>query len=130
MWMLDNNTVSDLLKAMPAVLTRLAAVPVGSVCLSAVTAGELHYGLAKRPDKRALHAAVQQLLLRVPVLPWTQAVAEEYGLLRASLESKGRTLGALDMMIAAHAKQSGCVLVSNDAAFSQVDHLNVEDWRR
>ena len=127
-YMLDTNIVSHLLKGHAVVAQRVAAVPMPSLCISAVTAGELHFGLAKRPDARRLHTAVTELFRRVDTLPWDSVVAETYGHLRTSLASRGRVLGALDMMIAAHALHGRAVLVSNDRAFSQIQGLPVEDW--
>lgn len=129
-WMLDTNAVSDLLNGEPGVQQRLAGTHVGEVYLSAVTAGELNYGLAKRPGKARLHEAVRQLLLHMQVADWTVGVAETYGQLRSELEAKGRTLAALDTMIAAHAKHLNLTLVSNDKALQQIPDLAVEDWRR
>lgn len=126
--MLDTNSVSHLLKQHPAVLQRVVTAPIASLCLSAITEAELRYGLAKRPDARKLHTAVGQLLLRLDILPWDNDAAQTYGMVRASLERQGKVLAPLDMLIAAHAMASGCILVSNDKAFSQVNSLDLEDW--
>jgi tRNA(fMet)-specific endonuclease VapC len=64
----------------------------------------------------------------VEVLPWDGTVAVRYGALRADLERQGRTLGAIDLLIAAHALTVQAVLVSNDRAFRQVEGLVLEDW--
>ena len=58
-YMLDTNIVSHLLKKHPSVARRVVAVPIASLCISAITQGELLFGLAKRPDAAALHAAVR-----------------------------------------------------------------------
>jgi tRNA(fMet)-specific endonuclease VapC len=50
--------------------------------------------------------------------------------MRAELERLGKTLGALDMMIGAHALSLGAVLISNEQAFRSVPGLNLEDWTR
>lgn len=129
--MLDTNMVSHIVKGtFPAVRERLVAVPIGQICISAVTQGELMFGIAKRPEAKRLHAAVHEFLLRVDVLPWDSAAAESYGVLRADLESQGKPLGNLDMMIAAHAVSTHAVLVTNDQAFQKVQHLQVVDWTK
>jgi tRNA(fMet)-specific endonuclease VapC len=115
------------MKKHPVVRKRLAAVPVGDVCVSAITAGELRYGLAKRPSARRMKAA-QELLARIDVLPWTNEVTERYAPLRAELEASGKVLAPLDMQIAAHAVSGNHVLVTDDMAFSQVKQLNIADW--
>jgi tRNA(fMet)-specific endonuclease VapC len=127
-YLLDTNTVSHLIKRHPQATQCLLAVPMHSVCISAITAGELAFGLAKRPEAVALKAAVNEFLRRVEVLPWDEAVAQTYGTLRAQLQRQGTPLAALDMQIAAHAWHAKAVLVSSDAAFLQVGQLEIENW--
>lgn len=126
--MLDTNTVSHLIKEHPAVARRVVAVPMASLCISAITEGELFFGLAKRPDAKRLHLAVREFLRRVNVLPWDSAVAEHYGTVRAGMARQGKILGPLDLLIAVHALSTGAVLVTNDQTFKQVAGLQIEDW--
>jgi tRNA(fMet)-specific endonuclease VapC len=128
LYLLDTNTVSHLIKRHPQATQHLLAVPMHSVCISAITAGELAFGLAKRPEAVALKAAVNEFLRRVEVLPWDDAVAQTYGTLRAQMQSKGASLSALDMQIAAHALQLKAALINSDKAMAQVPDLLVEDW--
>jgi tRNA(fMet)-specific endonuclease VapC len=51
-----------------------------------------------------------------------------YGQERAKLQSKGLSLSALDMMIAAHAKAVGAVLVTNDQTLLKLAGLKTQDW--
>ncbi len=127
-YMLDTNTVSHLLNKHPAVARRVVAVPITSLCLSAITQGELLFGLAKRPDAKTLHDAVRELLRRVDVLPWNAAAAEVYGPTRAATQREGRVLAPMDLLIGSHALSIDAVLVSNDRSFGQLPGLLVEDW--
>ena len=130
LYMLDTNTVSHLIKRQPQAIARLLHVPMHNVCISAITAGELAFGLAKRPQAMALREAVNEFLRRAEVMLWDDAVAQTYGTLRAELQKNGRPLAALDLQIAAHALHLKATLVSNDKAFAQVGGLAVEDWVR
>jgi tRNA(fMet)-specific endonuclease VapC len=130
-YLLDTNIASDAIKGQPAqVRQRLVSLPMRSVAISAVTQGELIYGLAKRGNPAALGTLIHEFLIRVEVLPWTAAVANTYGALWAGCAARGVSLGALDMMIAAQAVATGAVLVTRDkAAFSQLGSgLGVENW--
>lgn len=127
-YMLDTNTVSHLLKGHPAVARRLIAVPMTSLCISAITEGELLFGLAKRPAAKQLHVAVREFLKRVDVLPWDSVAAEHYGIVRANMASQGKVLSPLDLLIATHALSVDAVLVTNDQAISQMPNLHLEDW--
>ena len=127
-YMLDTNTVSHLLRKHPAVMQRVVAAPITALCISAITQGELLFGLARRPGATALHDAVWQFLRRVDVLPWDAATSEVYGRARADSHSQGRVLAPMDLLIGTHALSIGAVLVTSDRAFAQLSGLSIEDW--
>lgn len=127
-YMLDTNMVSHFIKGDHNVRNKVISVSMSDLAISVITEGELLFGLAKRPDAKMLSIVVHEFLIRVDVLPWDSAVAACYGILRADLQRKGRILGNLDLLIAAHALSLGIVLITNDRAFSQIDGLKIEDW--
>ena len=127
-YMLDTNTVSHLLKRHPVVARRVVAVPITSLCISAITQGELLFGLARRPDATTLHTAVWEFLRRVDVLPWDAATAQFYGTARAVTQREGRVLAPMDLLIGSHALSIEAVLVTNDRALGQLPGLSIEDW--
>lgn len=127
-YMLDTNAVSHLARRQLAMVQRVFAHPPSALCISSITEGELLFGLARRPEAANLRATIDQLLRHVDVLPWDSAVAARYGIERARLEARGRVLGSLDMLIAAHALEASAVLVTNDRAFAMVEGLSCEDW--
>jgi tRNA(fMet)-specific endonuclease VapC len=129
-YLLDTNIVSHLLREQPAVVRHVTSVPMASLCLSAITEGELLFGLAKRPAARQLQVAVRELLRRVEVLPWDSVAAACYGPMRATLTQQGKTIAPLDLLIATHALSINAVLVTNDQAFRQMTDLQIEDWTR
>jgi tRNA(fMet)-specific endonuclease VapC len=116
-YMLDTNTVSHFLRSHPTVTARILEVPMASLCISAITQGELLFGLAKRPSAKALHVAVREFLRRVDILPWDSTVAEHWGPVLAGMARAGKVLAPLDMLIAAHALSESALLVTNDQAF-------------
>ena len=129
--MLDTNMASYVISGRyPKVRDRLLEMPMGSIVVSAVTQEELQYGAARKGHPTALKKLIDGFLLRVRVLPWDSNVADVYGDLRARCAASGVTLGALDMMIAAHAVATKSTLVTHDFAFSMVPDslLKIEDW--
>jgi tRNA(fMet)-specific endonuclease VapC len=128
--MLDTNMVSFLLKEGSPVFRRIANLPLERLCISAVTKGEMIFGVRQRPQATWLKLAVEEFLRRVDVLSWDGSVAEEYGSLRAKLELRGTRLADLDLMIASHAVQANAVLVTNDRSFRFVTGLETEDWTK
>lgn len=129
-YMLDTNIITYLIKNHPQVVKRVSTSSMSSLCISAMTEGELFFGLAKRPEAKELHALIHELLLCVETLPWDNSVTKIYGNLRAHLESSGNLLAPLDLLIAAHALASDCILVTNDQAFRRVPNLLIEDWTK
>ncbi len=129
-YMLDTNVVSHLMQGRDAVLLeRLVQVPVGQAVISSVTLAELEYGLHRKGRPQRLRHALDQVLLRMDVLPWDEKVAVCYGELCSSLEAQGINLSDFDMMIAAHAVAVNAMLVSRDKAFGQVSgRLRLELW--
>ncbi|MDR1853389.1 MAG: type II toxin-antitoxin system VapC family toxin [Azoarcus sp.] len=129
--MLDTNMASYIIKGNPPeARQRLAALPAESIVVSVVTQAELLYGLARKGHPAAFARLIREFLLRVRVLPWDSDAATVYGDLRATCAAAGVTLGALDMMIAAHAIAAKATLVTHDKAFRLVPDsaLVVEDW--
>jgi tRNA(fMet)-specific endonuclease VapC len=127
-YMLDTNMVSYLVKEHVAVTRRVVETPMTALCISAITEGELLFGLAKRPTATQLHRAVREFLRRIDIFFWDAKTAEIYGVVRARLVRSGRIIGALDMLIAAHALAKDAVLVTNDHAFRLIEGLELADW--
>jgi tRNA(fMet)-specific endonuclease VapC len=102
-YMLDTNICIYVINARPPlVLERFRREQLGSICVSSVTAAELAFGVAKSGSSRN-REALEMFLAPLEVLPFDKAVMWHYADLRADLQRRGETIGALDTMIAAHA---------------------------
>ena len=131
-YMLDTNTASYIIKGKPAAIRKkLRNVPMANVYISAITEAELLRGVAKKPEAKNLAVAVKEFLLRVEILSWDSNAARSYAQLRTDCEAEGNSLGAMDMLIAAHAVSAKTTLITNDKAFYNiVDYLVLEDWSK
>ena len=90
------------------------------MCISAITEGELRFGLARRPEAVRLARVVEEFLLQGRRTALGQRRRQDrYGQLRRHLESAGTPMGALDILIAAHALAADAILVTSDAAFAR-----------
>lgn len=128
-WMLDTDTLSDLIRNPRGVLKgRLDATDPDAVCTSIVVACELRFG-ARRKGSEVLTKRVDQLLDTLAVLPLDPPADEHYADIRATLERSGTPSGSHDLFIAAHARSRGMTLVThNTREFERVPDLRVEDW--
>jgi tRNA(fMet)-specific endonuclease VapC len=122
--------ISHFLRGHPAVNRAIISRSLDEVCISAVTEGEIHYGLALRPPESRYVAAAQLFMDKVEILPWDHHVATTYGPMRADLQRAGLVLSHIDLLSAAHALTIGAVLVTNDKALHRLPMVEVVDWTR
>lgn len=129
-YLLDTNICIYLIKRKPPqVLHRLQGLDASAVGISAVTLSELEFGVENSQRPLQNRAALASFVASLEILPYEDQAAQQYGRLRADLQKKGRPIGPLDLLIAAHALSMGCVLVTNNTReFERVAYLQLEDW--
>lgn len=129
--MLDTNTVSYILRGQsPKARKKIEHLSEEEeVCVSAITEGEIRYGLAKLAVKPETRDNIERFLEAIDILPWDSEVARIYGLTRARLEAAGRPINNLDLLIGSHAMAVEAVLVTNDRAFRNLgNNLRTINW--
>ena len=102
------------------------------VALSAVTVAELEFGARKSGDYAREIEVVHRVLTPFTLLDFdAHDCASHYGEIRYALETAGKTIGSLDMLIAAHALAASATLITNNTAeFDRVPGLTVENWAK
>lgn len=129
-YMLDTNIIAYAKNNRPeAVMERFGKYDPDELCISAITLAELEYGVfnSSNPDRNQL--ALTLFLAGIEIVPFDDDAAIEYGRIRAELKGKGTPIGANDLLIAAHAKSRGLILVTNNTReFERVEGLELEDW--
>ena len=128
-YLLDTDTVSQIIrKPDGSAARRLLQAGTEEVALSVIVASELRFGVAKRGSRRLAHR-IEQVLERIEILPLEPPVDEHYAQIRHALERAGTPIGPNDLLIAAHARALGLVMVTGNAReFSRVPGLEVENW--
>jgi len=131
-FMLDTNICIELIRNRSAIiLAKLQKMKPGAVCISSVTLSELEYGVAKSSAPERNRMALMEFVTPIEVVPYDDRVAPHYGRIRADLERRGKTIGSLDTMIAAHALcLKLTVVTSNVREFARVPGLKVENWAK
>jgi tRNA(fMet)-specific endonuclease VapC len=129
-YMLDTDICSYLVRGTSQRLDRkVSAVRSGSLCISVVTRAELLFDVERKGRPPKLAALISRFLQKLPSLPWDDDCARIYAQARANVESKGKPIGNLDLLIAAHALAVDSVLITNNARhFKQITGLKVENW--
>lgn len=99
------------------------------LCISSITMAELEYWVYNSSNPAQNQMALILFLSGIAILPFDAEAAKEYGAIRALLKKSGTLIGANDMLIAAHAKALGLILVTNNAReFERVEGLKIENW--
>jgi tRNA(fMet)-specific endonuclease VapC len=132
-YLLDTNICIYIINEKPEkILRKFEQYPVYEFGVSSITHAELQYGIEKSKNKNTNQNALDEFLLPLTILPFHgKKVVTCYGEIRASLESKGKTIGPLDMLIAAHALSLDLTIISNNIKeFSRIPNLKYENWVR
>jgi tRNA(fMet)-specific endonuclease VapC len=129
-YMLDTNTCIYIIKQKPAqVIERFKGTEIAQIGISSITFSELSYGVSKSTKPAQNQVALAQFVAPLEILAYGDETAQYYGELRAHLEKQGTPIGALDMLIAAHALSIPCTLVTNnEKEFMRIRNLKVENW--
>ncbi len=128
--LLDTNICIYLIKQKPAeVLQKFVTYNVGDVGVSSITVAELQYGAQKSQRPAGNEHALEQFVAPLMILDFDYEAAKTYGRIRAVLERQGTPIGALDMLIAAHALSLDVTLVTNnEREFARVPGLTIDNW--
>jgi tRNA(fMet)-specific endonuclease VapC len=129
-YMLDTDMCTYIIKQRPAsVLQQFQKLTMDAIGISIATYAELIYGAERASSKRINRSVVENFVQHLEVMDWNREAADEYALIRTKLEASGTPIGAMDMMIAAHAKSLHAIVVTNNQKhFSKVKGLKIENW--
>ena len=130
-YLLDTNICIYIINEKPKkILRKFELYPVHEFAISSITHAELQFGVEKSKKKDINQNALDEFLLPLTILPFHgKNLVVCYGEIRAFLESKGKTIGPLDTLIAAHALSLDLTIISNNIKeFSRIRNLKCENW--
>ena len=129
MYLLDTNICIYVINHKPQqVFERFRQYQLGELAVSSITASELAFGVEKSGSERNKQA-LKKFLSPLEILPYDEQAIWHYAQLHHDLQSKGQTVGSLDMLIAAHALALDVVLVTNNTKeFERIEKLKLENW--
>ena len=128
-YMLDTDICTYIINKKPAnVAARFRKEPFGTIGISSVSASELAFGVTKSGSTKN-RQALELFLSPLTVLPFDESIIWTYGSVRTEVEKSGTPIGAMDLMIAAHALSlNACLITNNVNEFQRVNRLQVENW--
>lgn len=128
-YMLDTNICIYAQKQFKNVLDNIKNNWQDGIVISTITLAELQYGVEASVNREKNAVSLMKFLSIVGVLPFDDYAAAEYGKIRSDLRKKGTPIGTMDMLIAAHARAEGLIVVTNNTReFERVDSIKLENW--
>jgi len=128
--MLDTNICIHAIKRNePEIVRRLERTRPRDVAISGVLAAELRTGVIKSRERQSNEQALNDFLAFVEVLDWPSEAAPFTVKFGPRWKAKGRPIGAMDLLIAAHTIHARAVLATrNRDEFARVEGLRIESW--
>jgi tRNA(fMet)-specific endonuclease VapC len=120
---LDTNAYNRYAAGELAVLDAIRQADI--VYMSIFVLGELFYGFKRGTRERENRLLLRKFLggAKTRILEGTQATSEHFGSLKAHLKRVGTPIPLNDIWIAAHALETGSMLVTFDSHFEHVPGL-------
>lgn len=125
--LLDTNAYVRFLRGDEKVMAYLAQAD--TVYMSVFVLGELFAGFKAGGKERNNKQILERFLLKptVTVLEATIETADIFGLIMASLRKSGNLIPVNDVWIAAHALETGSILLTHDDHFAVIPGLRLWD---
>ncbi len=131
-WMFDTDILIYFVNRKPGfekIARRMSGRSPGELRLSAITLAELKFGIEngkfRAENRRALIEGLK--LFQADDRP--SGAAQDFGEIKTALVRKGKAIGPYDMLIAAHARHIGAIVVTNnEREFRRVPGLTVQNW--
>ncbi len=130
MFLLDTNICIYIINNSPGtVVKKIKSFKPSQIKLSAISVGELEYGISKSKYREQNRAGLIDFVSAFDILPFDDNDAEIFGIIRADLEKMGERIGPYDMQIAAQAISNKLILVTNNTReFERIKTLQMDNW--
>ncbi len=131
-YLFDTNICIYLInKKFEYLIDRVEKYGIENIGISSITIAELEYGIAKSssPYKEENRVALLEFLLPFKFIDFNQNDAYEYGRIRQNLQSQGKIIGNMDILIGSQAASRELILVTNnEKEFKRIENLEIENW--
>ena len=131
-YLFDTNICIYLInKKFEYLMDRVEKLGIEKIGISSITIAELEYGIAKsdNTNKEENRIALLEFLLPFKFINFNQSDAYEYGRIRQDLQSKGKIIGNMDILIGSQAVSRELILVTNnEKEFKRIENLKIENW--
>jgi len=103
--------------------------PDEELATTAISVAELTHGANRSIHREDNLARLEVLLSALIILPFDEAAARRFGILKAELEKQGEPLDDMDLQIASIALENDLPLVTNNTRhFNRLNGLRLVNW--
>jgi len=129
MFLLDTNTIINILKGNPVVERNLRRYYHDPIKICTVTLMELYYGAYKSQRVTSNLAKIKTLENTLEILPLGQEIVEMFGKQKSQLEKAGTPLDDFDLILGCCALSQNLILVTNNTRhFKKIEGLKLANW--
>lgn len=124
---MDTSVCIAIIRGNRHVQTKVLEIGRENCYVSEMSIAELYYG-ASKSGKESHFRDVRKILYHFQVMPVFDSL-ETYGTVKASLESKGRRIDEMDLLIGSTALHNHMILVTHNVKhLNRIPNLKIEDW--
>ena len=131
-YLLDTNTVSELMRANSKSLAKLQEQSPQTVMIAQPVIAEISFGLkylGKSKRKTLLEKRWHIYKEELKCVQWTDAVSDSFASIKSALYKRGEPLEDFDIAIAAHALAFNmCLVTNNTKHMKRIKGLSLDDW--
>lgn len=127
---LDTNICAYFMsRKYPNVTAQFKARDPHTLCLSALVAGELAYGVELSTRVDSNRSNLNAFLSMMQIVPWDEQAMWHYGVQKARLKKAGTKIGEIDLLLGCQALALGATMVTNNTReFERIEGLTLENW--
>lgn len=112
-----------------SIIDKIKKIPSQSIVIPSIVLAEIEYGAKKSVDYNKTITKYRQFINVFSIEQFDMHAAQEYGIIRSSLEKQGNLIGPNDMLIASIVKANDGILVTNNVReFERIEGLHIENW--
>ena len=128
-YMLDTNICIHFLEDNPLIIRKFKNKRDKDVGISTITLAELEYGVYKNSSYEINRNKLLNFLKLINILSFDDNAAMCFGIIKADLLRKKKTVKPYDTLIAAHAISTQRIMVTDNICdFNNINRLKVENW--
>jgi tRNA(fMet)-specific endonuclease VapC len=130
MVLLDTNICAYFMsRKYPSVTAQFRACDPQSLCVSALVAGELAYGVELSTRVESNRINLNAFLSMLRIVAWDEQAMWHFGQQKGRLKKAGTPIGEIDLLIGCQALALGATMVTNNTReFERIEGLKLENW--